>query len=292
MRVMVICCIFLLCYATNAQVGINTTNPSNASVLEIKSSSDNLHFGGFLLPKVTLSQRDLIPVGAGDDGMLVFVMDGDNRCLQIYNEGQNIWMNVFCYQIVTPEYKVLASWEMTGLTDYGPSPFDPEYTDVSVVAGGLTRGAGITTAGASPPNDAWGGTGWSAATNRDEAILEAEFVTFTLGPVVGETISISAILPYNIRRSGTGPTHGIWQYSTDGVNFTDIGTSINWGSVTSGAGNPQDEIDLSIIPELQNISYPEQITFRIVCWGATNNLGRWYINNKPDMGDLIIVSDY
>lgn len=79
-----------------AQVGINTTAPSAASVLDVKSSSNNVNFGGFLPPRVTLAQRNAIPVTAADEGMLIFLANGTVRCLQIYNGLANGWESIYC----------------------------------------------------------------------------------------------------------------------------------------------------------------------------------------------------
>ncbi|CAM3425571.1 hypothetical protein FLLO111716_09630 [Flavobacterium longum] len=79
-----------------AQVGINTTTPSPASVLEVKSSSNNVNFGGMLPPRVTVAQRNTIPITAADDGMLIMLADGTTRCLQIYNGIAGTWENIYC----------------------------------------------------------------------------------------------------------------------------------------------------------------------------------------------------
>lgn len=275
-----------------AQVGINTTTPSAASVLHIESTYAGTHFGGFLPPKVTLAQRDLIPVGAGDDGMLIFVSDDDYRCLQIYNEGQHSWMNIFCYDSTMPVSTILASWEVSGITNFGPSPFAADYYNPQATGSGLVRGDGLTTSWHNPAQNAWGADGWDAVSTAAEAELAEKYVTFEIGPSVGQTLNFHAIAPYNIRLSNTGPTHGIWQYSLNGNDFVNIQSEIEWGSVFTGAGNPQSEIDLSGIGELQGVSYPNQVTFRIVCWNATSPQGTWYINNQPGVSDLIIYGSF
>lgn len=83
------------CYS---QVGINTTNPSPASVLDVNSTSDNISYGGFLPPRVTLSQRNDIPVSGVDDGMIIFLTEPGLRCLQIYNAQEAQWEDVYCMQ--------------------------------------------------------------------------------------------------------------------------------------------------------------------------------------------------
>ena len=59
-----------------SQVGIGTTNPSRASILEISSTSDNVHFGGFMPPRVpSQTERDAINATSIDTGLMVFVED-------------------------------------------------------------------------------------------------------------------------------------------------------------------------------------------------------------------------
>ncbi|MDT0294241.1 hypothetical protein ACFQ3R_00910 [Mesonia ostreae] len=90
--------ILLLSKVCFSQVGINTVNPSNASVLDVKSSSNNITFGGFLPPRVTLSQRNDIPASSSDDGMIIFLTEPGLRCLQIYNAQEAQWEDVYCMQ--------------------------------------------------------------------------------------------------------------------------------------------------------------------------------------------------
>lgn len=82
-----------------SQVGINTYDPSPASVLDIESTSDNINYGGFLPPRVSLAQRNIISVTASDDGLLVFLIEGNKRCIQIYDGVEAAWEDVYCMPI-------------------------------------------------------------------------------------------------------------------------------------------------------------------------------------------------
>jgi hypothetical protein len=172
----------------------------------------------------------------------------------------------------------IAGWEMTGVSVYGPSPFAATTSDATVVVGGLTRGSGVTTSGTAAAN-AWGGNGWNGAANVNDSIAAGDFITFTVTPIAGYELSLSSIDPYNIRRSGTGPTTGQWQYSLDGVSFTDIGSAITWGGNTSATGNLQGSIDLTGIAALQNVSATTTVSFRLANYNASASGGTWYINN-------------
>ncbi len=82
-----------------SQVGINTTTPSPASVLDINSSSDGVNYGGFMIPRVSLLERNAIPVTAADDGLMVFLIEGNTRCVQIYNGVDSQWENAYCMPV-------------------------------------------------------------------------------------------------------------------------------------------------------------------------------------------------
>lgn len=77
--------LMLLANNVYCQVGIGTTTPSSAAMLEVSSSSDaGTTYRGLMPPRVpnniALGQ---IPVSATDDGLMVFVQG--TGCLQIYN---------------------------------------------------------------------------------------------------------------------------------------------------------------------------------------------------------------
>jgi hypothetical protein len=82
-----------------SQVGINTTTPSAASVLDVNSSSDGINFGGFMPPRVSLAERNTISVTAADDGLMVYLIDGNERCVQLWNGVDSTWDNVFCMPV-------------------------------------------------------------------------------------------------------------------------------------------------------------------------------------------------
>lgn len=180
----------------------------------------------------------------------------------------------------------IAGWELNGLSNYGPSPFTATIADANVTVGGLTRGAGIATAPTAAGN-AWGGNDMQG-TSLANAITISDFFTFTLTPNAGFTLSLNSINPYNVRRSGTGPTTGQWQYQVGAGAFTDIGTAITWGATTTATGNSQGAIDLSVIPALQNIAPGITITFRCVTWGGSSSTGTFYLNNFQVGNDFIV----
>ncbi|MEH6658081.1 lamin tail domain-containing protein [Leeuwenhoekiella marinoflava] len=82
----------------SAQVGIGTTNPSAASMLEISSKSSDGNFKGLMPPRVTVAQRDLIDATEDDTGLMVFVNDLDATIfgLQVWNG--TFWENIYLLQ--------------------------------------------------------------------------------------------------------------------------------------------------------------------------------------------------
>lgn len=268
-------------------MGINTTTPSPAAVLDVSSSADGTNFGGFMLPRVIVAQRDAIPVTVDDAGLIVYVLNGSNSQLQIW-DGTN-WRPLFPQTI---QYSaVISAWEMDGLSNYGPSPYNASVSSESVTVEGLTRASGLTTAGTAAAN-AWGANNWymgAPLESKEEAIANNRFITFTITPNFGVNLSITTIEPYNIRRIEAGPTTGIWQYSLNGIDFFDIGSEIIWGTTYTAIGNPHAAIDLSGISDLQNLTSSTTVTFRIVNWGASSGPNHtWYFNRQNAGPDLII----
>ncbi len=86
----------MLMVVTNfyCQVGIGTTTPSPASMLEVSSTSDEgATYGGFMPPRVPdITARDLIDPEVEDIGLMVFIQN--IGCLQIW-DGNN-WKNGMC----------------------------------------------------------------------------------------------------------------------------------------------------------------------------------------------------
>lgn len=86
----------------SGQVGINTTSPNPNAVLDINSEFGGGNYGGFLPPRVTLAERNLILVTSADDGMILYVtLPSGERCLQLFNGASLIWQDIRCFGIVS-----------------------------------------------------------------------------------------------------------------------------------------------------------------------------------------------
>ena len=183
----------------------------------------------------------------------------------------------------------LAGWDVNGLAggtnSFGTSPYAATTTGSNLTVGGLTRGSGVSTTGSAAAR-AWGGVNWQGS-NEAGAISLNEFVTFTVTPNAGYVTSINSVT-LSYRRSGTGPSTGELQYSTNGTTFTDA-ASISYTN-TSSSGATLSAIDLSAISDIQNITSATTVTFRIVNWGGTSSSGTWYVFDVANStaSDLIV----
>lgn len=197
------------------QVGIGTTTPSPASMLEVSSTSNmGATYHGFMPPRVaTIIERDAINPTETDAGLLIFVKS--IRCLQIWNGAS--WDDVKCTSSPIP---ILASWDFEG--------FAGNEIDVSAVvapnisSGLVSRGDGITPALNANRFNANDFTQPDLAA----AIANNDYFEFTITPLAGFPISISEVF-FNYERSETGPKLGALRSNIDGYNTNlDVFTSL------------------------------------------------------------------
>ena len=176
---------------------------------------------------------------------------------------------------------LIAGWDFStntgGVGNYGPSPMGTTTNSSGVSIVGLTRGSGVGTSGTAA-SLAWGGDTWSTNANSSTAITDGDFAYFSVTVNKGYALSLTNFDAYNVRRSGTGPTTGLWQWSTNGTTFSDIGSAITWGSVTGSSGNTQAAISLGEINGLQQLGEGMSVTFRVANYGASGT-GSWYLNS-------------
>ncbi|WP_031428672.1 hypothetical protein [Flavimarina sp. Hel_I_48] len=96
MKIITLLLSFFFFLKLSAQVGIGTTEPSGAAMLEVSSSSNDVDYKGFMPPRVSVAQRDKINATKEDAGLIVFVNDAAqaNQCLQIWNG--SAWQDIYC----------------------------------------------------------------------------------------------------------------------------------------------------------------------------------------------------
>ena len=109
-KITIYCLLFISPFVFG-QVGINTTNPSAASVLDVSSSTNNVDFGGFLPPRVaSTSERNTINTTSTDVGLLIFVES--SGCYQIWNG--NYWEDIHCITNATSASNLFISEYIEG----------------------------------------------------------------------------------------------------------------------------------------------------------------------------------
>jgi hypothetical protein len=288
------------------------TQPSGLSA-DITQASQTITFGA--LVNQTVGAADYAPGATASSGLtvtytssntavativggLIHVVGAGTTTITASQAGNGSYLAASdVNQSLTVNNLPLAAWEVSGLVgganNFGPNPLDTISANANVLITKLTRGAGIIITSGTAAASAWGGTGVNN-TSLANALSGNDFVTFGVKAKAGYTVSFSEIPAYNIRRSGTGATSGQWQYQLNSGSFVDIGSSITWGTTTSGAGNLQSIINLSGITALQEVPSSINVTFRLVIWGGTSAGGTWYINNISgnDLQVLGSVSDY
>jgi hypothetical protein len=186
---------------------------------------------------------------------------------------------------LTVTYPVIAAWDMNSLAggsnNFGPSPYTATVVSSNAAVGGLLRGSGVSSTGAAAARG-WGGLGWNNVTPAAN-ISANKFITCTVKANAGYSMNLGAISPIDYRRSATGATNGLLQYSKDGVNFTDI-TTLNFTS-TSSSGGSAGQVDLSSISALQNIPSATTVTLRLVPYGASSSSGTFYLFDAVNTTD-------
>ncbi len=184
----------------------------------------------------------------------------------------------------------LFGWDVSSLPggsgNYGPSPFAPTFVTPNIMAGGLTRGSGVSTT-SSGAGRAWGGDAFTATTEA-AAISANQVITFNAAATAGYTVSYTAVSKFDYRHSATGPATGVLQYQIGSGPFTDI-TSLSYPNNTSTGGSLS-PINLTGIAALQSIGPGTNVTFRIVNYGGGSS-GTWYVFDVADSTALDLSVD-
>ena len=178
---------------------------------------------------------------------------------------------------------MLAGWDVSTQSNFGPSPFSPSTNGPYLSVGGLTRGSGATTSGTGGAHG-WGGTGFTSVAAA-AAAAAGQYVTFTLSVSNGCQMSLTSISRLDCRRSNLGPTNGVLQFQIGSGGFTDL-AGFTYSNAANGATNGP--VDLTGYPALQNIGAGTNVTFRIVNYNGGSSQGTWYIfdtanSTAPDL---------
>ncbi len=190
----------------------------------------------------------------------------------------------------------IATWSVGSLTNGGNLP-PALFTNDTVAPGGqnviifpMTKGSGltnnITTAGV------YGSAGWTnngIASTEANSIANGLYISYAIQAAPGYTISFSTnYISYH--NSATGPFNGELQYSSDGINYSDV-SSLTYaqGNVAASGGLTN---DLTGVAVLQNVPSTTTNFFRLVNWGATGTAGTWYITNSSGFGGGFGTNDF
>ena len=170
---------------------------------------------------------------------------------------------------------VIVGWDMNGVSSYGPSPMAATTNAPNVSVTGLTRGSGFLLAGSAAAN-AWGGNGLDTV-SAAAAIAANDVVTFGVTVSNGYALSFGGVSHFDYRRSSSGATNGLCQFSINGAAFVNI-TNYYFASSASG-GSSVPAADLSGIAALQNLQPGTNVVFRLALSGATTSGGNWYVHS-------------
>lgn len=158
----------------------------------------------------------------------------------------------------------IVAWNNNSLSGVTAGNINATTNDANLNTSVLSRGSGVT---ATSLSGGYSSSNWVDA-NEAAAITNNRYYQCTISPNTNFTVSLST-LDFKLRRTSSGPSAYIWRYSTDGTNFTDIGSSVSFTTATS-SGDVQPQINLSGIAALQNVAAGTVITLRLYAWsGAT-----------------------
>ncbi len=129
----------------------------------------------------------------------------------------------------------------------------------------LTRGAGVRAQKATLSF----ASAWPGCADREDAYDQSAYYEFKLGAKKKHTLSLD-YLSVVLRVQPDGPKVWVLRYSLDGKEFKDAALPVTIES-TGNNGKRQKPIDLSVIPELQNIPAKKVVTFRIYAWGSLDD---------------------
>ncbi len=253
---------------TNSIVVITGTNFTGATAVAFNGA--NASFTINSSNQITAT----VPTNAGSGFISVTTLSGTaistNSFIVIGSGGGTVYSGI------------LAGWDVNGLTNYGPSPFPATTSAPNLAVVGLTRSSNMRTNNAGA-QDGWGGV---AFTNQSaaSAIASNVFATFSLTASNGYKVSYTSLNRFDCRRSNTGPTNSLLQFSVGNGAFVDVMTFSNSAAANGGTNAP---IDLSGYTSLQNVGANTNVTFRIVNYNGAST-GVWYIwdvagNSQPDL---------
>ena len=100
MRKLIQICMLLLLTVGFSQTGINTGEVSPHAALQISAPN---HDKGLLIPRLTTVQRDAIPSGVTENGLMIYNLD--EQCLNFWSVQERAWLSL-CGKVEKAVFKV------------------------------------------------------------------------------------------------------------------------------------------------------------------------------------------
>lgn len=192
--------------------------------------------------------------------------------------------------------EVLASWETSGQVQGGRAvaSFAPTFLSTNMTAPtALSRGTGVSVPTTAASNGYWGGNEWSTATTASSAVSANKFLRFSLKATNGKNVSYQAINKFNIRMTSNGPVQFQIDYQIDNGLFMPCAT-VTIARPTGSANFVLDSIDLSHVPDLQEVESNKTITFRITPFEASSTGSSFLIGSGTGdtEADLSVIGSF
>ncbi|WP_407516040.1 hypothetical protein KFZ70_05760 [Tamlana fucoidanivorans] len=168
----------------------------------------------------------------------------------------------------------IVAWDMDG-NNGDEVTFQDTTHDLGLIISTLSRGSGLTPR---QLTNAFSSGNFTVNGSQADALSNNDYLEFQISATNGYRVSLYT-LDVNLRRTATGPEFFLWQYSLDGITFTNIGNPFNY-SIDSSATS-QTQINLSTISELQNVAFGTTISFRLYGWGAKDGNGTFSVGPLP-----------
>lgn len=171
----------------------------------------------------------------------------------------------------------IAVWEIAGANATVTNPQPATSVATFIASSSLALGSGTTAASAA---DTFGGSGFNT-TSLAAAISGADYISFTLTPTAGYSLSISSISLTTGVSSAVANFHG--ELLSSATGFTAADSLHSYSFATTSA--PIQTIALSGISVFQNL--PGGIEFRLYGWRDTSGTSTFRMRNLAG-NDLVI----
>lgn len=166
----------------------------------------------------------------------------------------------------------LAAWSLSGITGTSIGSINATTNNEQLQVPVLSRGSGLTPVSLNNAYYSYFSGYASSANGKSNAVANNDYYSFSIQTKSGYAATLSK-LSVKLRRNSNGPTAYRWMYSTDNVNFIELGNEDVVFLDNTDNGVVQADIDLSSIAELQNVKSGTTIIFRLYAWGSTSSTG-------------------